>query len=75
MLNLSNTALSELEIAIPSLLCQNEHVERLDEISALVVEMEKQATAKIAALDALKQSLLHRAFTGELATTPELALA
>ena len=75
MLNLSNTALSELEIAIPSLLCQNEHVERLDEISALVVELEKQATAKIAALDALKQSLLHRAFTGELATTPELALA
>lgn len=66
MLNLSNTALGELEIALPSLACQNDHVASLGEISTYVGKLQDIATAKLAALTELKQSLLQKAFAGEL---------
>ena len=66
MLNLSNTALCELEIALPSLVCQNNHVASMSEISAHIMTLQERANSKIAALAELKQSLLQKAFAGEL---------
>lgn len=66
MLNLSNTALGELEIALPSITSQNDHVIKLNEISLLVGDLEGKVRSKLTALTELKQSLLNKAFAGEL---------
>lgn len=66
MLNLSNTTLSELQIALPQLQCQTQFLEKLDEMSVHVSKLEAKATMKLAALSELKQSLLRKAFAGEL---------
>ncbi|MDR3450849.1 MAG: restriction endonuclease subunit S [Alphaproteobacteria bacterium] len=48
---------------------------RLTAIFQAADDLVRVYSAKLARLRELKQSLLHRAFTGELATTPELAPA
>lgn len=50
-------------------------VSAINEMSAHTKSLEAVYVAKLTALAALKQSLLHRAFTGELTAKPELALA
>ena len=66
MLNLSNKALRELPVAIPSLLGQQYILEQLDTLSSDTQCLESIYQHKLAALDALKKSLLHQAFTGQL---------
>lgn len=50
----------------PSLAIQNEITKILDELSAETQHLESIYLRKIAALDELKKSLLHKAFSGEL---------
>ena len=50
----------------PSLAIQNEITKILDELSAETQRLESIYQRKIAALDELKKSLLHKAFSGEL---------
>jgi type I restriction enzyme S subunit len=47
---------------------------RLDEISTLTYRLETIARRKLEALTDLKQSLLQKAFSGELTAQPEQAL-
>jgi type I restriction enzyme S subunit len=65
MPNLSNTALSELEVELPDLSTQQEMVRRLETLETQVGNMSSISRRTIAELIALKQSLLHRAFSGE----------
>lgn len=66
MLNLSNKALSDLSIAVPTLAEQQNLLKKLDVISDETQRLEALYSRKIAALDELKKALLHRAFSGEL---------
>ncbi|MFN3620622.1 restriction endonuclease subunit S [Sphingorhabdus sp.] len=66
MLNLSNTALSELEIVLPKMERQNQFLKKLDEMSKYVSKLAVVAADKLTALSELKQSLLQKAFAGEL---------
>ena len=58
--------LNEHKIYISTLSEQQAVVARLDALSAETQRLESIYQQKIAALDELKQSLLHRAFSGEL---------
>jgi type I restriction enzyme S subunit len=60
--NISNKDILSLEIPLPPLAMQNEFAQRVTEIRALEAA---QATSRTR-LDALFQSMLHRAFNGEL---------
>jgi type I restriction enzyme S subunit len=53
-------------ISVPSLPTQLEVVEMLDELSEETQRLESIYQQKLAALDALKKSLLHQAFSGQL---------
>ena len=64
--NLSINALRDLAIPFPPLPDQQAIVAKLDALSAETKKLEAVYRQKIAALDELKQSLLHQAFTGEL---------
>lgn len=66
MLNLSNKALSDLSIAVPTLAEQQTLLKKLDVISEETQRLEALYSRKIAALDELKKALFHRAFSGEL---------
>lgn len=66
MLNLSNQALSELILAMPSLDEQNQITSKLDDLRIETQRLEIIYRQKIAALKELKQSILQKAFTGEL---------
>lgn len=66
MLNLSNTSLQALPISMPSQREQQNIVARLDELAAHCKKLENLYTQKIALYDELKQSLLRKAFSGEL---------
>jgi type I restriction enzyme, S subunit len=66
MLNLSNQSLSDLIIAMPSLDEQNQITNRLDDLRTETQRLEAIYQQKFAALNELKQSILHKAFTGEL---------
>ena len=55
-----------MRIAVPPLPDQQAIVAKLDALSAETKKLEAIYRQKIAALDELKQSLLHQAFTGEL---------
>ena len=65
--------LKQLELRIPPLADQGALADRLDATQADVEQLQANYADKIDVLTALKQSLLHRAFTGDLATTPDLA--
>jgi type I restriction enzyme S subunit len=66
MPNLSNSALGNLALDLPPLVQQNEIVEKIDYLSAETRHLESIYQQKLAALDALKKSLLHQAFSGAL---------
>jgi type I restriction enzyme S subunit len=66
MKKISNGAVKTLPIAVPSIAVQKSIVEQLD---SLTTETQRLATIyerKLAALDDLKKSLLHLAFSGQL---------
>lgn len=58
--------IKELEINLPSIEKQIEIISMLDSILDETQRLESLYQKKIAALDALKQSLLHQAFSGQL---------
>jgi restriction endonuclease S subunit len=66
MLNLSNSALSDLEICVPSLKGQMAALEQLDLLRNVIEKVEAVYVRKLAAIAELKQSLLQKAFAGEL---------
>ena len=66
MLNLSNQSLSDLIIAMPSIDEQNQITDKLDDLKTETQRLESIYRQKLTALNELKQSILHKAFTGEL---------
>jgi type I restriction enzyme S subunit len=66
MQNLSNQSLSALVIAMPSLDEQNRITNKIDDLRTETQRLETIYCKKIAALNELKQSILQKAFTGEL---------
>ena len=66
MPNLSNTALANLPISLPSKSRQREIIVELDALAAETQHLTRIYEQKLAALAALKKSLLHQAFSGEL---------
>lgn len=66
MPNLSNTALSNLPIDLPNIKQQASVVEGIEVLHEQTQHLESLYQRKIAALDELKKSLLHQAFSGAL---------
>ena len=66
MPNLSNTTLANLKIELPSLEQQKSIVGKIDALHEETQRLEYLYQRKLAALDELKKSLLHLAFTGAL---------
>lgn len=66
MSNLNHSILNDLSIPMPSIDEQRTIVAELDSLSVETQNLEAIYQRKLAALDELKQSLLHRAFHGEL---------
>lgn len=67
--------LAEMHFSAPSIEQQWETVEQLSIANAQRLEMESVYESKIAALNALKQSVMHRAFSGELASNAAAVVA
>jgi type I restriction enzyme S subunit len=63
---LNQQTLSALEIAFPLVSAQKGIVAKLESISAETQRLESNYQQKLAALEALKKSLLHEAFNGRL---------
>jgi len=68
MPNLSNTDLSNLDICLPPLKKQREITELIDRLSTNTDKVASVYRTKLEALDELKKSVLHLAFSGELTT-------
>jgi type I restriction enzyme S subunit len=66
MPNLSNTALAGLSIFLPPPREQRKTVHEIDALSQETQRLARVYERKLAALEALKKSLLHQAFTGQL---------
>ena len=66
MLNLSNTSLSALRVAIPNIEIQRTILSQLNDFSEETQHLESLYQQKLTALNELKQSLLHQAFNGDL---------
>jgi len=66
MPNLSNTDLGNLTFDLPPLHRQKSIVEEIDSLHEETQRLARLYEQKHAALEALKKSLLHQAFTGEL---------
>jgi len=66
MPNLSNTALGGLFICLPPILQQKKIVDGIDSLHEETRRLTTIYTRKLAALNSLKKSLLHQAFTGKL---------
>lgn len=66
MKNLSNKALGDLVIAMPGLQVQASILAKLDALAEETQRLESLYQRKLAALDELKKSLLHQAFSGAL---------
>ena len=66
MPNLSNTALAGLAIRLPPVVRQREIIDGLDALAAETDRLTGICEQKQATLEALKASLLHQAFTGQL---------
>ncbi|EIL93183.1 restriction endonuclease subunit S [Rhodanobacter sp. 115] len=64
--NLNQGILSSLPVAIPSAEKQREFVSSMNNLSAKIELLVEQAEAKISDLANLRQSLLQKAFSGEL---------
>lgn len=65
--NLNQKALANLQVPLPSLATQNEIVAKQDEMESAMRDLVASINRKLLALAELKQSLLRRAFAGELA--------
>lgn len=73
---LNQERMRSIPISLPPLEQQHKLVAKMDALSNEVVELTALKNSKLARLTALKQSLLHRAFTGELtAAMPETIAA
>ena len=66
MAGLNMGLIQELPLLLPSINRQREIVEGLDVLRAETQRLESIYQRKLAALDALKKSLLHQAFSGQL---------
>jgi len=66
MPNLSHTALGGLSMFLPPLRKQKEIVEGIDALHEETQRLARLYERKLTALEALKKSLLHGAFAGEL---------
>jgi type I restriction enzyme S subunit len=66
MPNLSNVALSNLRFHLPPLDVQREILRDIDVLHEETQRLESLYQQKLAALDELKKSLLHQAFSGAL---------
>jgi type I restriction enzyme S subunit len=66
MKKISNGAVKTLPIAVPPIATQRAIVETLNALTAETRHLESIYQQKLAALDALKKSLLHQAFSGAL---------
>jgi len=66
MKNLSNTALGELHVAIPPITEQDRALALIGRLAEDCGRLEDVYERKLVALDELKKSLLHQAFTGAL---------
>ena len=71
MLNLSNTALSRLSICLPRLEEQDSIVAKAEALSSQIEDLESLYRQKLSALAELRQSILQKAFAGELTAQPE----
>ena len=65
-LKIDTSELQKLMIPIPPLKNQKKLVDTIDSLSEETLRLESIYEQKLAALDELKQSLLHKAFSGEL---------
>lgn len=66
-------ALKRLEIPLPPLDAQSRIVARIVELQAETTRLESLYRQKLAAIDELRQSILHRAFSGALSAKDALA--
>jgi type I restriction enzyme S subunit len=66
MPNLSNTALSDFPIKLPPIKVQQSINDKIDKIAEETQRLESLYQNKLNALDELKKSLLHQAFSGNL---------
>ncbi len=64
--NINQAKLSELPISLPSFKQQKDIASRLDDLREETQRLARLYERKLAALEALKKSLLHQAFTGQL---------
>jgi len=73
MANLSNNSLSAFSIRLPKLERQRQILSEIDSLAAQTGKLESVYTGKLAALAELKQSLLQKAFSGELTASKSVA--
>ncbi len=66
MLNLSNSALNDLEISFPDLKSQEILIAGFKDLDIKTEELAQHYTRKLTELETLKKSLLERAFRGEI---------
>ncbi len=66
MANLSNRVLGDIEIALPNKTKQSELLEVIEGLKRTSSQLEVSYQSKLQSLDALRQSLLQKAFAGEL---------
>ena len=71
MVHVSMKSMNARKISLPSLPEQERIVGILDEASEAIEELKASLTAKLAYLQELKQSILQKAFTGELTVSAE----
>lgn len=72
--SLNQTTLSALLVPVPSRVEQARIVSQLETIDSETHRLEALYQRKLAALEELKRSVLHQAFTGELTARPEQTL-
>lgn len=64
--SLNQGMLAEIAVPLPPLDAQHKIVSKIEALATVTHELANIATCKLAALDELKRSLLHQAFTGKL---------
>ena len=64
--NLSTVEIKKFLISLPPIELQKEFCEKLDKLKSHCIKLEANYQTKLSALDELRQSLLQKAFAGEL---------
>jgi type I restriction enzyme S subunit len=67
--------LEQIKLPVPNLDAQKAMIERFSELQDLAAQLADLALKKLELLAALKQSLLHRAFAGDLTAAMPEAIA